>query len=606
MVQTEVNDLSQDTPVIQPEQDRLGYASFAKHLADSICKMHFPEGFAIAVYGSWNSGKSTLLNFVVHYLKQKPEDEQPIIVPFNPWLFSGYQDITRRFFDQLQDVLSAVTAVPKGLKERIADVAKAIAEIPLPYAQAGKAVATLVDDKQKEASELKEDVEDTLTQQHRRIVITIDDIDRLCAEDIQQLFRLLKAVPNFTNVVYLLVCDKKSIIKSLADSGGTSGEEYLDRIIQMAFELPSPDKTSLRRLLFEKLDNIIGETAKPLFEPTRWSLVYFQGIDYFITNLRDIVRLADTLTVTFPVVECEVNPVDFIALESLRVFSPIAYEIILKNRNAFVESDFALEELTNFHEFWLAQLPEEDKQPVKMLLMFLFPKLEVIWGHHSVYTEQQKLEWQEKRRICCPEIFPIYFRLNLSTSELSTNQIKAILSSACNAKAFGQKLIELAQQKRQDGTTQVRAFLEQLEDYAEKVIPTHCISIVIEALFDVGEELLSAEDRAATLFDFSNEAIIHRLLTQLLCRLDEPTRFDVLKTAMSQGRALSIIETEMETLVNQQLSTPEEKCLISAQHLRVLQEVVDKRKQEKHANTCWLSSNNEIKNSYPLQPYQGG
>ncbi|KAF3889063.1 MULTISPECIES: KAP family NTPase [Nostocales] len=581
MAQTEVNDLSQDTPLIKPEEDRLGYASFAKHLADSICKMDFPEGFAIAVYGSWNSGKSTLLNFVVHYLKQKPEDEQPIIVPFNPWLFSGHQDITRRFFDQLQDVLSAVTAVPKGLRERIADVAKAIAEIPLPYAQAGKAVASLVDDKQKEAPELKEDVEDTLTQQHRRIVITIDDIDRLCAEDIQQLFRLLKAIPNFTNVVYLLVCDKKSIIKSLADERGPSGEEYLDRIIQMAFEIPSPDKTSLRKLLFEKLNNIIGDTAKPLFEPTRWSQIYFQGIDYFITNLRDIVRLTDTLTVSFPVVEGEVNPVDFIALESLRVFCPLAYEIILKNRDAFIKSDLALENLTNFYNFWLAQLPEEDKQPVKNLLMFLFPKLEVIWGDYSVYSEQQKLEWQEKRRICCPENFPIYFCLNLSTSELSHTQIEAILSSACNAKAFGQKLIELSHQKRQDGTTQVRAFLEKLEDYAEKVIPNHCISLVIEALFDVGEELLSPEDGADTMFDFSNEVIIHRLLTQLLFRLDEPTRFDVLKTAMSQGKALSIIEIEIETLTNQQLSTPEEKCLISAQHLKVLQDVVAKRTQEK-------------------------
>lgn len=585
MAQSEINDLSQDTPLIKPEEDRLGYASFAKHLADSICKMDFPEGFAIAVYGSWNSGKSTLLNFVVHYLKQKPEEEQPIIVPFNPWLFSGYQDITRRFFDQLQNVLSAVTAMPKGLRERIADIALAIAEIPLPYAQAGKAVATLVDDKQKEASELKEDVEDTLTRQHRRIVVTIDDIDRLGAEDIQQLFRLLKAIPNFTNVVYLLVCNKKIVIKSLTDDGGTSGEEYLDRIIQVAFELPSPDKTSLRRLFFEKLDKIMGDTAKPLFEPTRWSQVYFQGIDYFITNLKDIVRLTDTLTVTFPAVEGEVNPVDFIAIELLRVFCPIAYEIILKNRNAFVESDFALEELTNFHNFWLAQLPEEDKQPIKKLLMSLFPQLEVIWGHHSFYSEKQKLEWQEKRRICCPEIFPVYFRLNLLTSNLSNTQIKAILSSACDAKAFGQKLIELAHQKRQDGTTQIRAFLEQLEDYAEKVIPTHCISIVIEALFDIGEELLSPEDRADTIFDFSNEVRIHHLITQLLCRLDEPTRFDVLKTAMSQGQALSIIDTEMETLANQQGATPEEECLISAQHLKELQEIVGKRKLEKDAES---------------------
>ncbi len=113
MAQTEINDISADSSLVDPEKDLLGYANFAKYLADSICKMTFPEGFVIAVYGSWNSGKSTLLNFVVHYLQQKPDEEQPIIVPFNPWLLSGHENITRRFFEQLQNVLSKESSVPK-------------------------------------------------------------------------------------------------------------------------------------------------------------------------------------------------------------------------------------------------------------------------------------------------------------------------------------------------------------------------------------------------------------------------------------------------------------------------------------------------------------
>nr|WP_322720082.1 P-loop NTPase fold protein [Nostoc sp. ChiQUE02]MDZ8233139.1 P-loop NTPase fold protein [Nostoc sp. ChiQUE02] len=93
-----------------------------------------------------------------------------------------------------------------------------------------------MDEKDKEASQLKEEVEDTLVQQQRRIVVIIDDIDRLPAEDIKQLFRIFKAMRNFTNVVYLLVFDKQVVMKTIADPKEISGEEYLEKIIQVGFE----------------------------------------------------------------------------------------------------------------------------------------------------------------------------------------------------------------------------------------------------------------------------------------------------------------------------------------------------------------------------------
>ncbi len=67
MQQTEINDISADSSLVDPEKDLLGHAKFAKYLADSICKIAYPEGFVIAVYGSWNSGilKVSLLQFTV-------------------------------------------------------------------------------------------------------------------------------------------------------------------------------------------------------------------------------------------------------------------------------------------------------------------------------------------------------------------------------------------------------------------------------------------------------------------------------------------------------------------------------------------------------------
>jgi hypothetical protein len=76
--------LSADKPLIDPQEDQLGYALFARHLAFSLTKMVPAEGFVVAIYGPWGSGKTTLLNFLFHYFKEAPVDEQPIIVPFKP------------------------------------------------------------------------------------------------------------------------------------------------------------------------------------------------------------------------------------------------------------------------------------------------------------------------------------------------------------------------------------------------------------------------------------------------------------------------------------------------------------------------------------------
>ena len=85
--------LSADRPLDDPAKDRLGYAPFAKLLADSICNLAPTEGFVMALFGPWGSGKTTVLKFVEHYMDALPRNQQPVVVHFNPWWFSGYEDI---------------------------------------------------------------------------------------------------------------------------------------------------------------------------------------------------------------------------------------------------------------------------------------------------------------------------------------------------------------------------------------------------------------------------------------------------------------------------------------------------------------------------------
>jgi predicted KAP-like P-loop ATPase len=58
-----------DTPLQDPSQDLLGRSRFARGLAQGILQMDAEHGFVVALHGPWGSGKSTTLNFVLHYIR---------------------------------------------------------------------------------------------------------------------------------------------------------------------------------------------------------------------------------------------------------------------------------------------------------------------------------------------------------------------------------------------------------------------------------------------------------------------------------------------------------------------------------------------------------
>jgi len=598
----QIDYLSPDKPLEYPEQDRLGYSNFARHLSESICKMAPLDGFVISVYGSWGSGKSTLLNFLVYYLKQMPEDEQPIIMHFNPWWFSGHEDLTISFFGQLQAELSkgkSITDLDK-LKETIAEFAGLVSKIPVPDPAIKSMAVTANILLKKSAPELKDKIAKSLREQKKKILVIIDDIDRLAADEIRQLFRVIKSVADFPNVVYLLAFDKRVVIKALEKTQDIPGEEYLEKIVQTPFELPIPDKNSLRRLLFEKLDLILTDTPEELFDKRYWPNVYFQGIDHFITTPRDVIRLTNTLNVTYPAVKGEVNSVDFIAIETLRVFCPIAYHTIGENEEEFTRHnkwnsfiDSKMEVPKKFHNSWIETVQDKDRESVKRLLTAIFPRVGSAWGG-SNYGGDWESTWRRQLRVCSHDAFPMYFRLNLPEGSISYTEMKALLALADDPVAFANKLLELANQKRPDGTTRVRQFFEKLEDYTAEDVPEEAIPKILKVFFDIGDELLCPEDRDEMLF--GNSIRIIRISRQLLLRFDENERYNILNKSMSEGRAISMIVHEvsvqrqgLDKHKEGEVGSGADEILINSDHLDLLEKIALEKVVEAAKNGTLLN-----------------
>src|SRR5690606_20067094 len=120
---------------------------------------------------------------------------------------------------------------------------------------------------------------------------------------------------------------------------GILGETYLEKIVQVPFELPQPSPDVLFHMLLKELEKVLGEIPRELYGTELFAILgpegYLPLIKSFLKTPRDVVRLVNTLNVTFPIVKNEVNVSDFVAIEAIRVFFPEVYTKIRQNRRVF-------------------------------------------------------------------------------------------------------------------------------------------------------------------------------------------------------------------------------------------------------------------------------
>ncbi len=176
---------------------------------------------------------------------------------------------------------------------------------------------------------------------------------------------------------------------------------------------------------------------------------------------------------------------------------------------------------------------------------------------------------------------------------ISHAEMKAILALAHDPDAFGAKLVELSTQIRPDGMTRVRAFLDQLEDYTEQEIPADTIAPVVQAFFRVGDQLLRPEDERRNIFDFGNELRIGRIIRQLLRRLEEPERFEILRDAVSASGSLATSVREVASFEQEHERHPErhdDQRFVNTEHLGVLRDLALQKIRATVANNTLLRS----------------
>ena len=361
-----------------------------------------------------------------------------------------------------------------------------------------------------------------------KIVIVIDDIDRLNCTEIQQIFQLVKSICDLPNIVYLLSFDKDVVINALEAVQNSSGEDYLEKMVQIPFEIPQIDKDKVENLLLTQLDKLIIDVPEDEWDSVYWGNVFNSGIKYFFNNIRDVVRFINTFSFIFNLLSKEANITDLIAITAIQVFKPQIYKNIKENKDLFTKIDYRTEQsdkdkrvklLNNL----LLDLESNEKEFVKKLLSILFPQIRSLINNIGFGTGYQS-EWRKNRRICSEDCFDFYFRLALDVNDISKEEMKSALNQIENVDAFKKIIIELNEKNK------IEKFLERFEDYTSDILLEN-IENVLKSLFDTGDYF--PEKKGGFIF-FDTNIRIMRIVHQLMNRIDDKKeRFKILKNSLN-------------------------------------------------------------------------
>lgn len=550
-----------DKPIGSKCDDQLGRNGFAALLAQSLLNLNTQDTFTVGLFGKWGSGKTSIVNMMLSEIEEQqkdcPESKKLIVVHFEPWNFSNTDQLLSQFFIRLSSEFRS-----KG-DERLAKIGEALetysdafdllSAVPLAgglLSFLGKKGAKSAGSKlkkssdEKDISKQKEAVIKLLQEQSNRILVVIDDIDRLSNEQIRQVFQLVTSVAKFPNTVYLLVFDKDIVVKALEKVQEGSGKDYLEKIIQMPIQIPDIKPAKLRQVLLGRLDEILSKHKGIGFQKIHWQRLYEPCIAPFVDSLRTINRLCNAVQFKLSSIATEVDFTDTVAISALEIQYPEVYEWV-KEHKSLLTGGFDLSTIrernktqNELKDFYTAQIkaslqknahsivPDEQADVIIGFLSHLFPHFgQKIGEIHEIYDLNV---FRKNNQIAHPEKFDRYFSLDLD--EVSIRKFE-ILNAAFEADCEALIKILLEKEEKDDSYE----FLEEIRALSSD-LPADRAEIIIITLLTVSPHLDTPSQK--NFLSLPASSLAEHMVIELLDIIDSSNRLQFISDIISNADLL--------------------------------------------------------------------
>ncbi|WP_035645894.1 P-loop NTPase fold protein [Flavobacterium sp. ASV13] len=343
-----------DSAISNPQQDLFNFKFYAGKIQKLIqLNSSNPEPITIGIYGKWGEGKTSFLNLIedkIDHFEKKEEDKEYLKFHFNPWRYSNEDEMLFDFFDalskkfyvqestNLQEVGKWISKYSKYLK-----AVKISATVGLPKIFNSKVSFDISEIFQALGEDLKGDeltldllknkVNETIKTAKFKVVVFIDDLDRLDKEEIYTILKLIKLNANFSNFIFIVNIDSDHVAKAIKNRYGDDIEDghfFLEKIINIPIHLPKIEDADLREFFRKKLEQVKvnlslsnSEKAQEMFKEIDMEF----SSDLF-SSPREIIRVLNSFFLGAFAIGDEVNLRDLFWIEYLKIKNGECYNFI--------------------------------------------------------------------------------------------------------------------------------------------------------------------------------------------------------------------------------------------------------------------------------------
>ena len=396
-------------PIEDKDDDELGFSNSAQNIADRLDKVPSGVSFSIGINSAWGDGKTSYMNLI----RKNINTENYILINFNPVESEEMDLIQVDFFKALKKVLLGENG---ELAMLIDNYMKAIGIV-----DESNLVSKMRELKETfcHSSELDK-LKAALVKINKRLVIIIDDIDRLTPEEALKAIKLVRyTTANISDIIFITIYDRDCINQLTKNKKGDDLSLFWDKFFDMEIQLPYRHYSYIISYMGKQLQKWFDEFELASFEKVMNDL----GDDFilFIRNLRDAKRFLNAFYMEYLDVKGEVVFKYYFLVRLLKYrYTDIYYALRAKE---YITSDY-IDGIGDYTkgEYYLEKgfentlkySDDKVKEAIKKVLELLFTE-------HS--------EFDEKRPIYDCASFETYF-LDRISNVLSLESIKSLLGKS--------------------------------------------------------------------------------------------------------------------------------------------------------------------------------